>query len=98
MAEKSLFNPEMMKYLTNPKSYTLKKWFADILKNNYTQHNDLIIERVSAGLTTDRDLEDFGKLMIQIYESGYKKCLSDYESKFKEMGLDVKLIENRREI
>lgn len=78
----------IMKYMSNPKSFTLKKWFCDLLHLDYSKH-DQIIERVSSSLVTDKDLEDFGKLIGQIYETGYKKAISDYKEEVEKLGVEV---------
>jgi hypothetical protein len=60
----------LIRYMSNPRAFTLRKWFYELLKINYASH-DTIIERVSSSLVTERDLEDFGKLIGQVYETGY---------------------------
>jgi hypothetical protein len=78
----------LVKYMTNPKAFTLRKWFYDLLQMNYSTH-DAIIERVSTSLATDKDLEDFGKLIGQVFETGYRKALSDYAKQMEDLGLKV---------
>lgn len=82
----------VMKYMSNPKAFTLRKWFYDLLKINYSIH-DQIIERVSTSLTTEKDLEDFGKLIGQVYENGYRKAVEDYREQIEKTGLKVQLID-----
>lgn len=77
--------------MANPKAFTLKKWFYELLKLNYSAH-DPIIERVSSSLVTDRDLEDFGKLIGQVYETGYRKAVDDYRKQFEDMGLKIQIV------
>lgn len=80
-----------IRYMSNPRSFTLKKWFYDLLKLDYVAH-DIIIERVSTALTTEKDLEDFGKLIGQVYETGYRKAVDDYRSQIENMGLKVNMV------
>lgn len=79
------------KYLTNPRSFTLKRWFVELLKENYTPHND-VIERIASGLTTEQDVKDFGKLITQIYETGYRKAIEDYKSQAEQLGLRISIV------
>jgi hypothetical protein len=80
-----------VKYASNPKAFTLKKWFYDLLKMNYSSH-DAIIERVATSLTTDKDLEDFGKLVGQIFEMGFRKAIDEYAKEAEKMGLKVTIV------
>ncbi len=77
--------------MSNPKAFTLKKWFYDLLKINYASH-DTIIERISTSLTTDKDLEDFGKLIGQVYDSAYRKAVDDYREQVEKLGLKITIV------
>jgi hypothetical protein len=81
----------LIKYMSNPRAFTLRKWFYDLLKINYIAH-DNIIERVSSALVTEKDLEEFGKLIGQVFETGYKKAVDDYRKQMEEMGLKVHIV------
>lgn len=78
------------KYMSNPRCFTLKKWFAELLKKNYMQHDE-IVERVSTSLLTDKDVESFGKVVMSVYEAGYKKAVEDYRSQFEKMGVKINI-------
>ena len=75
--------------MSNPRSFTLKKWFSTLLKHKYTAEQDLIIERVASALATDKDVEDFGKLMGALYESGYRRAVNDLKGQMENHGLKV---------
>lgn len=92
-------NSNFVKYMSNPKAFTLRRWFYDLLKVNFAAH-DQTIERVSTALLTDKDLEDFGKLIGQVYETGYRKAIDDYKGQLEAMGLQVKFFnpENQESI
>jgi hypothetical protein len=79
-----------IRYMANPRGFTLKKWFYDLLGLDSAAH-DAIIDRVAAALTTDKDLEDFGKLISQVYERGYKKAVNDHKEQMEKLGLKVHL-------
>ena len=75
--------------MANPRCYTLKKWFSELLKNeDYPQHDE-IIERVATALLTDRDVDRFGKLVMNVYETAYKKAVDDYKEEFEKMGVKI---------
>lgn len=80
----------LMKYMANPKSFTLKRWFFELLKENYKPH-DTIIERVSTSLTTEKDVEDFGALIMQVYHAAYLRAVNDYKEQAEKVGLKVVL-------
>ena len=79
-----------MKYMVNPHGFTLRKWFYDLLGIDYNQH-DPIVERVAASLTTAKDLEDFGKLIGQVYYAGFMKAFEEYRKQAEQFGLNVTL-------
>ena len=83
-------------YMSNPKSFTLKKWFSELLKEDYPQH-DQIIERVAVAITTDKDLKDFGKLVINIYEKAYHKAVQDYQEQAAQLGLKINVVSEAKE-
>ena len=78
-------------YLANPRSFTMRKWLYDLLGLDYASH-DAIVERVAASLTTQRDLEDFGKLIGQVFEKGYRKAVEDYGKEAAKLGLKVMVV------
>jgi hypothetical protein len=91
MPENAGGNSNYIKYLSNPKGFTMKKWFYDLLGLEYAGH-DAIIERVATSLTTQQDLEDFGKLIGQVYEKGYRKAIDDYKKEAERVGLKVSVV------
>lgn len=80
--------------MSNPKSFTLKKWFVELLKEDYIPH-DTIIERTAMALTTDKDIEDFGKLIGQVYEKGYRKAIEDYKGEIEKLGFKLNMVPNQ---
>lgn len=78
-------------YMSNPKSFTLKKWFAELLKGDYPKH-DQIIERVATSITTDKDLKEFGALVINIYETAYHKAVNDYKDQAEKLGIKISIV------
>ena len=78
----------LIKYMSNPRSFTLKRWFVELLKEDYLPH-DVIVERVASSLITERDVQDFGKLITAIYEKAYRKAVEDYRSQAEQIGLKI---------
>ncbi len=81
----------VMNYMSNPKVYTLKKWFYDLLKLKYASH-DQIIERVATSLVTDKDVEDFGKLIGEVFELGFRKAGEEYGKQIEALGYKVHIV------
>lgn len=75
-------------YRANPILFTIKKWFQQLIGSSFANHND-VIERVASSLVTKKDLEDFGKMINQVYDSGYRKALEDYRSQIEKLGVKV---------
>lgn len=54
--------------------------------------HDNIIERVASAMITEKDVQEFGLLIGQIFEQGYKKAYQDYKEEIEKMGLKVSMI------
>ena len=76
--------------LMNPRKHAIRKWLSEILKDRYTKH-DSLVDRIGHHLVTNKDMEDFTKLVADLFEVGYLKCLNDYKDKLKVHGLNVKI-------
>lgn len=85
---------KMLNYMANPRSFTLKKWLAELLKEKYPPH-DQTADRVATALVTEKDLEAFGKLIIEVYEKGYFKAVSDYKEQFEKLGVKINVVAER---
>lgn len=77
-----------LSYLSNPKLHTLNKWFTDLLGNRY-DGNEEIVERIAASLVTNKDLENFTKLLTAVYQLGYQKALQDNQKQLEALGYKV---------
>lgn len=85
---------KMLNYMANPRSFTLKKWLAELLKEKYVPH-DQIADRVATALVTEKDMESFGKLMVDVYEKGYLKAVEDYRAQFEKLGVKINVVAER---
>lgn len=77
--------------MSNPRAFTLKKWFIELLQEDYPPF-DTIIERIATSLTTDQDLKEFGQLITQVYEKAYRKSVDDYRSEIEKLGVKINVI------
>lgn len=91
MEEEQGRKSNFVRYMSNPKAFTLKKWFVELLQEEYPPH-DNIIERVSTSLITEQDLKEFGKLVTTVYERAYKKAVSDYREQAEALGVKINIV------
>jgi hypothetical protein len=84
-------NSNFIKYASNPRAFTLKQWLAQILNNRYPEYDNLM-ERVATSLVTDKDMEEFGKVLMTIYETGYYKAVRDYKQECQKLGITVNVV------
>jgi hypothetical protein len=82
---------DFFKYASNPKAYTLKKWFSELLKEDYLPFND-VVERLATVLATEKDLQDCGRLITTIYERAYRKAVDDYREEFEKLGVTINIV------
>jgi hypothetical protein len=76
--------------MSNPHAFTLRKWLYDLLKIDYTVH-DQIVERISTAMTTEKDIQDFGKLVGQIFHSGYTQAVNDCQKQLDSKGIKISI-------
>ena len=68
---------QKLQAMTNQQASVVRKYLYEILKERYPR-NENIIDRLAACIVTARDLQEFGKLINEIYEVGYLKAVGDY--------------------
>lgn len=78
--------------LLNPRKHILRKWLLEMLGSDRYVKHDQIVDRIGSHLVTSKDVEDFGKLSVELFEAGYMKCLNDYRGKLQEMGIGVNVV------
>ena len=88
--EKNENNNSMMRYFSNPRAFTLKKWFSEILGHKYVNHEESI-ERIATSLISDKDVANFGKLVAALYEAGFFKAVEDYREELERLGISIKI-------
>lgn len=75
-----------LEYINNPRGHTLKKTMFEVLKERYSK-NEQIIERIGVSLIIEKDINDFMKLVSDIYETAYLKAVEDHKEELKKVGL-----------
>jgi hypothetical protein len=75
-----------MDLMTNPRGLMLKQFAAQLLEDRYPKYNELM-ERLSAVLVTDGDMEAFSKMLVDLFEKGYLRAVDDHRSRLAEMGI-----------
>jgi hypothetical protein len=81
-------NMHWLQYLANPHGFAIKKYLYEILGSRY-QKNDIFIERLCAILSTKDDVEKFGTLMRDLFESGFHKAIERYRVQLEKLGYDI---------
>ncbi len=75
----------------HPYRVALHKYFFELLKEKYGDHTDLL-ERLSHYLVTEKDLQDLGALVSDVYEVAYRKSILDYQAQLAAKGVHVSLV------
>lgn len=70
----------------------IKKVAADLMPNEWFNH-DQALDIVSKALSSSKDYELVGKLLLAFYQSGYMKFIDDNKEKLKEAGIKITLTE-----
>jgi len=78
---------QLFNYLSNRNVYASKKYLYEIIQERYTEKHDKLMERICHNLITEDDLTDFGKLLVDVYESGYFRAVEDHKDALENMGL-----------
>ena len=80
----------MQDLFQNQKIIALKKFMIQILGQKYPIYDELV-QRSTFNLVTDNDLTSFGKMISDIYETGYMKAVADYKDQLAKLGINVKI-------
>ena len=85
----------MMPFMPNPQSIAIKRYLFDILKERYAK-NEKFIDRLSITIATREDYEEFGKLVMDLYESGFMRAVDQYKEQFEKSGMRVNIVAEER--
>ena len=78
-------NENWVNALSHPQLVMIRKYVSQILKDRYGQHDELM-QRICGVLVTQKDLEDFGRFVVDIYEVSYLKCVEDHRQALEKVG------------
>lgn len=78
-------------YFSNVRGHYIKKVLFDVLKERYA-NNEQIIERLGVTLMTERDIQDFMKLIGDVYELAYMKAVDDHREQLQKAGFVAKIV------
>lgn len=76
-------------------STRLKIYMSEILKDRYFKHEQTL-EKLGPSLSQDKDIQAFAELIVEVYEIGYLKALTDYEKEISKLGYNVKIVPPER--
>jgi uncharacterized membrane-anchored protein YjiN (DUF445 family) len=82
---------DFIEALRNPNSKAVKKFIYDLIQHRYTQDHDEFLERMAHSLVTKKDVDQFVKLVSDIYETAYTKCFKDNEEIVKSLGGNIRI-------
>lgn len=77
--------------LNNPQSIAIKRYLFELLKERYSK-NEKFIDRFSSTITSQQDYEDFGKLIVDIFEVGFLRAVNQYKEQFEKMGMKINIV------
>lgn len=83
-------------YFRNPGGLAIRKHLSDILKERYPKYDDFL-ERLGNSIQTEKDLQVFASLVVEIYELGYLKAMRDYQGELSKLGYNAKIIPSATE-
>lgn len=65
-----------------------------MLKERY-ERNKGYIDRISVATLTREDYESLGRLMADVYESGFVRAVDQYKEQMSKLGLKVNIVSER---
>jgi len=74
----------------------IKKIAADLMPNEWYNH-DQALDVLSKSLSSSKDYELVGKLLLAFYQSGYMKFIDDNKEKLKEAGIKITMTEKSQQ-
>lgn len=78
----------------NPQSVAIKRYLFDLLKDRY-ERNKGYIDRLSASTLTREDYESLGRLIADIYESGFVRAVDQYKEQMSKLGMKVSIVADK---
>lgn len=79
----------------NPQSMAIKRYLFEVLQERYGR-NEKFIDRISSTIATKEDYEGLGRLITDVYETGFLKAVNEYKEQFTKMGMRVNVVPEER--
>jgi hypothetical protein len=76
--------------LSNPYRTALLKYAQQLLGDRYSKYHEIML-RLTAHIVTERDATDFGQMLVDLYENGFKKAVEDYRKAVEAQGFKVEV-------
>lgn len=88
-----------MDALSNPIGNAVKKFIVQLLGAKCNPH-ERIVDQISRAVYNEKDYEDFGKFIAEVYEAGYMRAIDEHTAELTRLGLKVtlKMIEKPKEV
>ena len=86
-----------MDYFSNPKGQAFKKAMFEILKERYL-NSEPIIDRLSVSLLTETDMNQFLKMIADVYEKAYIKAVDDQREQLEKIGLSARIVPSQTKV
>jgi hypothetical protein len=61
------------------------------MNNHYSKHHELIT-RVLAQIALQKDITQFGQMLVDCYDAGYTKAVEDYRKAVEKVGFKVNIV------
>lgn len=74
----------------NPLTLGIKKLLSEMLKGNYSQHED-IIARITSVIITEKDYSEMTKMLIDLYQKGFTQAVESQKEQLEKIGYKVNI-------
>ena len=81
-------------FIQNLQAVAIKRYLFDLLKERY-EKNQRYIDRLAVGTLTREDYESLGKLLADVYESGFVRAVEQYKEQMSKLGLRVNIVADK---
>jgi hypothetical protein len=74
--------------LLNPFVHSTKKFVYELIGANRYANHEAILEQLARSFN-QKEYEQFGKFVAEVYEAGYMRSVEEHQVELKKMGLKV---------
>ena len=72
-------------------SQTAKQVVFKLIGQDYKKH-DVVVDKLTSYITTQQEYEAFSKLLISVYEAGYKRAVNQQNDLLASKGIKAKIV------